>query len=106
MRGVDRVDGVEIDRQGHLAPVGQGRADPVGVRDKGAEAADPVEHAGVAGVKQMRPVGVHADAVRIDAVVSVAADVRTLVHDGDTIARLRQGACMDGAGKTGAHDQH
>src|SRR6185295_15963440 len=65
-----------------------------------------VEDALAVGVEDVRSVGMDQHAVRIEGVVRVAADVRTLVEDQHAQAALRQPLGHHGAGEAGSHHHH
>ena len=99
------VHRVQVHRQGvDLTLVGRFHAVLVGL--EGGVALDIVPDLVVAGVEDMRPVGMHHHAgVRVARGVAVARDVGAAVHDRGGQAGLGERARHDGARKARAHHQ-
>ena len=70
------------------------------------KAVHPSQDALVRGVEEVRPVAMHKHAVRVDLVVSVAGEVRTLVDDENVETGISQRARVDRSGETRANNQN
>src|SRR5690606_12847581 len=99
---IEPVHGVDVDRQRHQLAIDTGQH-PVLVRTPFGEAGQIVEDALAVGVEDVRPVGMHQHAMRVGAVVGVAADMVALVDHDDLAALLGQFTCHHGAAESGAH---
>ena len=105
LQPVERVDRVEVDRDGHELAV-HAREHAVLVGPPRGEAREVVEDALRVRVEDVRPVAVDEQAVVVVVVVRVAGDVRALVDDEHALAELgREPFGEDGAGEAGADDE-
>lgn len=101
----DCVDGIEVDRQGHMGAGGEFRTDFVLVGHELGELGEPLDDCQIFGVEEVRPVAVDADAVRVGFVIGVAGDMGAPIDHIDMETLLGEDTCMDGARETGTDDQ-